>query len=186
MLTLHHYASPAWAVNPERDIWQSGEAAELFERFVTKVVGAVGDLVDLYGTLNEPNALVFHGWGEGTLPPYKKDFRLVMRIAENMVRAHARAYRAIHRLKPGAQVGLPINFLPLVPAAAALAATAPVAAPAADLPALEKRPLRILLVEDHGDTARIMRRLLVAEGHEVENAADVATALQLAGANGNG
>jgi two-component system CheB/CheR fusion protein len=45
------------------------------------------------------------------------------------------------------------------------------------------RPLRILLVEDHGDTARIMRRLLSAQGHQVQSAADVATALHLAAAH---
>jgi two-component system CheB/CheR fusion protein len=44
--------------------------------------------------------------------------------------------------------------------------------PAAD------RTLRILLVEDHGDTARIMRRLLQGRGHEVQTAADVASALE--------
>ena len=43
------------------------------------------------------------------------------------------------------------------------------------------RPLRILLVEDHGDTARIMQRLLSADGHKVETAADVTSALKLAG-----
>ena len=42
------------------------------------------------------------------------------------------------------------------------------------------RALRILLVEDHGDTAWVMKRLLVSEGHEVQTAADVATALTLA------
>ncbi len=44
------------------------------------------------------------------------------------------------------------------------------------------RPLRILLVEDHSDTARIMRRLLQSWGNHVEHATDVATALQLAAA----
>jgi two-component system CheB/CheR fusion protein len=42
------------------------------------------------------------------------------------------------------------------------------------------RLLRILLVEDHGDTARIMRRLLMGDGHEVETATDVSSALALA------
>ena len=41
-------------------------------------------------------------------------------------------------------------------------------------------PLRILLVEDHGDTAMMMQLLLTAEGHEVETAGDVATAVKLA------
>ena len=41
-------------------------------------------------------------------------------------------------------------------------------------------PLRILLVEDHGDTANIMKRLLEADGHSVEMAGDVAMAMALA------
>lgn len=45
------------------------------------------------------------------------------------------------------------------------------------------RPLRILLVEDQVDTARIMRRLLMADGHEVQWAGDVATGLKLAAAH---
>ena len=42
------------------------------------------------------------------------------------------------------------------------------------------RPLRILLVEDHGVTAKMMCQVLTADGHEVETAGDVATALELA------
>ena len=40
--------------------------------------------------------------------------------------------------------------------------------------------LSILLVEDHGDTARIMRQVLCSKGHHVQDAGDVATALRLA------
>ncbi len=43
------------------------------------------------------------------------------------------------------------------------------------------RPLRILLVEDHGVTAKLIRMVLAKEGHSVETAGDVATALELAG-----
>jgi CheY-like chemotaxis protein len=41
--------------------------------------------------------------------------------------------------------------------------------------------LRILLVEDHGVTAKMMRMVLAADGHSIETAGDVATALELAG-----
>jgi len=47
-------------------------------------------------------------------------------------------------------------------------------------PNASTRALRILVVEDHGDTARVMHRLLTAEGHQVETATDVATGLALA------
>ena len=43
------------------------------------------------------------------------------------------------------------------------------------------RPLRILLVEDHGVTAKLMRMVLAVDGHSVETAGDIATALELAG-----
>jgi len=41
------------------------------------------------------------------------------------------------------------------------------------------RPLRILLVEDHGVSAKMMRMVLAAEGHTVELAGDAVTALEL-------
>jgi CheY-like chemotaxis protein len=40
------------------------------------------------------------------------------------------------------------------------------------------RPLRILLVEDHGDTASALKWLLNSRGHDVETAGAVATAMQ--------
>ena len=68
--------------------------------------------------------------------------------------------------------------LPLLPAQDAVAAA--VATSEAPSPAVATRPLRILLVEDHGDTARIMSRVLSAQGHDVQIAVDVATATALA------
>jgi PAS domain S-box-containing protein len=41
-------------------------------------------------------------------------------------------------------------------------------------------PLRLLVVEDHADSARILRRLLMASGHAVRTAGTVATAMDLA------
>ena len=43
------------------------------------------------------------------------------------------------------------------------------------------RPLHVLLVEDHGVTAKLMRIVLTADGHTVQAAGDIATALELAG-----
>ena len=51
----------------------------------------------------------------------------------------------------------------------------------ASLPQQSVRPLRILLVEDHGVTAQLTKMVLSAAGHRVEMASNVATALRLAG-----
>jgi two-component system CheB/CheR fusion protein len=66
--------------------------------------------------------------------------------------------------------------LPLVAPASRPETLAPAAAPQR-----AARPLRILQVEDHGVTAKMMRMVLTKEGHAVETAGDVATALELAG-----
>jgi len=59
----------------------------------------------------------------------------------------------------------------------AVAAAAPPVVPEADAPAR----LRLLIVEDHADTARALSRLLGKAGFVVSVAGDVATALALAG-----
>ena len=57
------------------------------------------------------------------------------------------------------------------------------AAPLVAAPAQRPRPrrtLRILVVEDHADTLRVLSRLLAASGHDVKTAGTVAAALKLA------
>ena len=51
---------------------------------------------------------------------------------------------------------------------------------AAEASVVQLRKLRILLVEDHLDTATVMGRVLAASGHEVRTAAHIAGALELA------
>lgn len=42
------------------------------------------------------------------------------------------------------------------------------------------RPLNILVVEDHGDTSRLMARLLQGQGHSVHTAENITKALDVA------
>ncbi|MCX6968468.1 MAG: response regulator [Verrucomicrobia bacterium] len=57
--------------------------------------------------------------------------------------------------------------------------TLSIKSPALPSPPAHPRSLRILLVEDHGDTARILSRLLRNQGHEVRIAGDLKHALEL-------
>jgi CheY-like chemotaxis protein len=45
---------------------------------------------------------------------------------------------------------------------------------------MSDRTLKILVVEDHSDTSRLMARLLEGNGHEVQTAEDVTSALAVA------
>jgi beta-glucosidase len=114
MVTLHHFVNPLWAAH--QNIWETGEGVSLFEKYVRKVVGALGEDVALWCTLNEPNVYMYQGWVSGAFPPGKKDMGMAMRVAQNLLNAHAAAYHAIHALQPHAQVGLPIHFRPIEPA----------------------------------------------------------------------
>jgi PAS domain S-box-containing protein len=66
--------------------------------------------------------------------------------------------------------------LPLAPAPAAPPCAAPVQVTTETL----ERHLEVLLVEDHGDTARVLARILTRRGYRVETAGDVAAALEVA------
>ncbi len=100
---------------------------------------------------------------------------LGLTISKALVEMHGGGIRAA---SPGKGKGATFTVrLPLLAGKVAAPATPPTPSTP---PAAPIHPLRILLVEDHGDTARIMCRLLSAEGHEVQAAADVASALSLA------
>jgi beta-glucosidase len=100
----------------ERNAWETGEAVALFERYARKVVSALRDDVSLWCTINEPNVYMYSGWVAGVFPPGKKNLALALRVAQNLLRAHAAAYGAIHAEQPEALVGVPVHFRPIEPA----------------------------------------------------------------------
>ncbi len=114
MVTLHHFTTPQWLA--ERGGWEDPAILPIFERFAEKVAGALGDLCELWCTVNEPLIYVVLGWMSGTseeadhhqvsFPPGKHEPDLALAVAENLLRGHALAYQAIHRIQPAARVGL--------------------------------------------------------------------------------
>lgn len=115
MVTLHHFSNPLWFV--DQGGWENKDLAlSHFPRYVEKVVGALGDLTDLWCTFNEPNNYVLMGWLWGRWPPGRSDFRQAMRVMHTLLRSHAAAYHLIHALNPEARVGLSSHFVVFDPA----------------------------------------------------------------------
>jgi beta-glucosidase len=104
MVTLFHFTNPLWLM--EKGGWENEAAVGLFERFCAKVVGELGDLVDLWCTINEPSVYAIYSYLLGLWPPQKGEFVPTIRVLRHQLLAHARAYRTIHRLQPDARVGL--------------------------------------------------------------------------------
>ena len=99
---------------------------------------------------------------------------LGLAISKALVEMHGGRIEA-HSEGPGKGATFSVRLPLTVPAGRPKAGTA--AAP----PPEAVRSLRILLVEDHGVTAKLMRMVLTSDGHSVETAGDVGTALELAG-----
>jgi beta-glucosidase len=117
MFTLHHFTSPLWFVR--KGGWSASHAYRAFLPFVNRVADELGDLVDLWCTINEPSIYGAQGWIAGEFPPGRHgDLPAQYRVTANMHRAHELAYAAIKRRRPDAQVGLSHHkflFLPATP-----------------------------------------------------------------------
>ncbi len=104
MLTLHHFSDPMWFVR--RGGWLNPAAPALFRRFVELVVDALGDLVTLWITINEPMVYVRDGFLDGARPPGHRGLPNALRAARHLLLGHGQAYDAIHGRRSGAQVGI--------------------------------------------------------------------------------
>jgi len=126
----------------------------------------------------EPEALrrIFKAFEQTDLsgPRYFGGLGLGLAICKALVELHGGTISA-HSDGPGKGATLRVR-LPLCPAVGPAEASSPSA-----LHERAIRPLRILLVEDHVVTAKMTRMVLTTDGHTVETAGDVATALELAG-----
>jgi CheY-like chemotaxis protein len=76
------------------------------------------------------------------------------------------------------------TFSVRLPLVQPIEAAMPAASPRTQSSRVRSRPLRILVVEDHGDAVEMIRLMLESEGHQVTTAGAVATALQATAGDG--
>ena len=101
-VTLHHWTNPIWAAN--QGGWTNDQMPEWFAEYVARVVPALGDLVDDWLTINEPNVNVLEGYLMGIVPPGEQDITKAPIALAEYLKAHARAYHIIHHYFPNAKV----------------------------------------------------------------------------------
>jgi len=113
-VTLHHFTNPLWL--EARGGFSSPASIPCFERFTRRVVAALGDLCSDWITFNEPNVYAALGYFLGEFPPGKKGRVLESaRVTYNLCLSHAVAYRTIHALQAGANVGWAQHFMVFKP-----------------------------------------------------------------------
>ncbi len=97
LVTLHHFSNPLWF--EDSGGWTDRRAVRRFERYAERAAHCLGDLVQEWVTINEPNVYLVFGYVAGTWPPGEQSIVKYIRGARTMIRAHVAAYRAIHRVR---------------------------------------------------------------------------------------
>ncbi|RLD06517.1 MAG: glycoside hydrolase family 1 protein [Chloroflexota bacterium] len=113
MVTLHHFTDPIWIM--EQGGWENEEIVARFQAYVEKVVAALKEYVTYWCTINEPNVYAAMGYLTGEFPPGKQDMSSAFQVMTNLVKGHAAAYHAIHKIQEEAEVGLVVNYRGMIP-----------------------------------------------------------------------
>ncbi len=118
VVTLHHNTWPlhVQAASNGAGMLDDGFPDRMAE-YAAQVATRLGDLIDRYVTINEPNQLVY-GFIKGFwmrtypmppgLPPFatsEQQMDAVLRLIPNLFRSHARMRAEIRKVRPGAMVG---------------------------------------------------------------------------------
>lgn len=94
LLTLHHFSNPLWF--EDAGGWTGPNCVDYFIDFASEVIDYLGDLVDEYITINEPNVYCLNGYFYGIWPPEQKSIFTYSRALSNMAHAHIKCYQLIH------------------------------------------------------------------------------------------
>lgn len=111
VVTLHHFTLPQWFAAGGG--WLRPDALELFDRYCRRVLRALGDLMPVVCTVNEPQMVALHGYLEGYHPPGLTSPLLWKRAGRALLAAHRVAVRAVHDTSPESRAG-PVLQLPVL------------------------------------------------------------------------
>jgi beta-glucosidase len=113
-LTLYHWDMPA--ALQRRGGWSNRDVADWFGEYTEAVVGALGDRVHWWMTLNEPFVVAEQGHLVGAHAPGIRNVYATCFSIHNQLRAHVEAARIIKASVPGASVGLALHNASVEPA----------------------------------------------------------------------
>lgn len=110
-LTLYHWDLPSelQAIGG----WENPEVAILFSQYAAEMARRFGSRVKIWATFNEPWCVAYLGNLNGHHAPGIKDLSTTIKVAHQLVRAHAMASKAIKEVAPEVKVGVVLNLVDL-------------------------------------------------------------------------
>ncbi|MDQ3364176.1 MAG: family 1 glycosylhydrolase [Myxococcota bacterium] len=150
VVTIHHFSNPVWVADPRAISCPGGptdtnlcglgsaggpQIVEELREHATLLATRFGDLVDEWGTVNEPINYLFAGYVVGVFPPgvLSLDIGQFAKVLRDYIAAHAAMYDAIKAADTGdadgdgtrATVGLSLSVADWVASRAAMPSTNP-------------------------------------------------------------
>jgi beta-glucosidase len=109
MATLHHFTCPQWFA--KQGGFTATDSPEKFERYVRRVVKALGARVPMWCTINEPVVYVIGAYLGKFMPPAIVSPEKASIAFANLLRSHALAYDILHgeiRVRQGPWASQPL------------------------------------------------------------------------------
>ena len=111
MVNLYHFDMPA-ALQDQYGGFESKHVIDLFEKFARTAFKHFGHKVKHWITFNEPIVPVEGGYLYDFHYPCKKDGKLAVQVAFNIMVAHAKAVLAYREMKLDGEIGVVLNLTP--------------------------------------------------------------------------
>lgn len=97
LLTIHHFSNPMWFEN--KGAFLSSDSKQIFLRLVRKVTEELGDIVNEFITINEPNVYAVNSFFGGGFPPNHNSLFKALKVMKNMRKCHIESYLLIHSIR---------------------------------------------------------------------------------------
>lgn len=105
IVTLHHFTNPIWFA--ESGGWENKQSGFYFLRYCDFVIRGLAKDVRYWITINEPTIFISHAYLFGAWPPQVKSYFKAKTVENNLVCAHIKAYRLIHKIYKEAGINKP-------------------------------------------------------------------------------
>ncbi|MEU7526361.1 GH1 family beta-glucosidase [Saccharothrix sp. NPDC042600] len=113
-LTLYHWDLPQTL--EDKGGWANRDTAYRFAEYAESVVGALGDRVVNWTTLNEPWCSSFLSYAAGIHAPGRQEPEAAVAAVHHLLLGHGLAVEAIRAQATDVKVGITLNMYPIIPA----------------------------------------------------------------------
>lgn len=113
IMTLFHFTLPVWFA--EKGGFEKRSNVKYFTRFVEKAVSELGTHIKFFITVNEPEVYAGMSYASGSWPPNLESPFKSFLVVNNLIRAHNRSAKIIHKINRRAKVSIAKHSLYFYP-----------------------------------------------------------------------